>query len=98
MIEVVFDFATELGGQVNHVWSMSDQEGRGLRTARKRPACTKWAAQRPGAPAAIPLRFIAVGCSALLGLVIMFHSYDYFSSGVSFFIVPENSGPAKLDT
>ena len=29
-------------------------------------------------------------CSALSGIVIMFHSYDYFSSGVSFFKIPQS--------
>jgi len=33
---------------------------------------------------------IAVGCSALLGFVIMFQSYDYFSFGVSFFKIPDS--------
>jgi len=32
---------------------------------------------------------IAVGCSALLGFVIMLHSYGYFSSGVTFIQIPE---------
>ncbi len=46
--------------------------------------------QRPSSPAAMRRSGIAVGCSALSGFVVMFHSYDYFSSGVSFFKIPDS--------
>ena len=43
---------------------------------------------RPISPAALKRSEIAVGCSALLGFVIMSLSYDYISSGVIFFQIP----------
>ena len=41
-------------------------------------------------PAAMKRSGMAVGCSTLSGLVVMFHSDDHFSLGLSTSIIPES--------